>query len=159
MKKIIALFLLCFIVISISGCKGEVDRNSIYDDDAEIAKSDDSHKSDLSVYSPNDNELSVFARAFTGAKTLWRYTAKNDGEITISYSLSVSESGKAKLVLITPDNEVIILSENIDNTETDEMQSQTVSLNKGNNRIKIVGYDDPVINLVLGVDVGELVSK
>lgn len=155
MKKIIALFLFCFTIVSFSGCAA--DRNTIYDDDTQIVKSADSHLSQMSVYSRNDNEFNMSARAFTGAKTVWNYTAKNEGDVTFSFSLSVSGGGKAKLVLITPENEVITLVENVDNNETDEMQSQTVSLKKGKNRIKIVGYDDPKLNLVLSIDVGELV--
>lgn len=155
MKKIIALFLLCCTIILISGCAD--DRNAIYDDSVKIAKSSDSHLSVMSVYNRNDNEFNMSAQSFTGAKTIWNYDAKNEGDVTFSYSLSVSEGGKAKLVLITPDNEVVTLIENIDNIE--EIQSQTVSLKKGKNRIKIVGYDDPKLNLVLSVDVGELVSN
>lgn len=159
MKKILAVAFLFFAIFLVSGCGSDADRNAIYDDDAKIAKSADSSYANMSVYSGGDNELSMSARTFTGAKTLWRYTAQNDCDVTFSYSLSVSNGGKAKLVLITPDGEVIILSENVDNTTTDEMQSQTVSLNKGNNRIKIVGYEDPSLNLILQVDVGELGEK
>lgn len=157
MKKIIALFLFCFIVVSFSGCAA--DFNTIYDDNTTIAKSADSHLSQMSFYNRDNNKFSMSARAFSGAKTVWSYTAKNEGDVTFSYLLSVSGGGKAKLVLITPDDEVITLSENVDNTETDEMQSQIVSLKKGKNRIKIVGYEDPKLNLVLSVDVGELVNK
>jgi len=157
MRKIIVLFIFCFTVVLLSGC--ETDLNAIYDDDTKIAKSADGHLSQMSVYSRNDNEFNMFAQAFTGAKTVWSYTAKNDGDVTFSYSLSVSDGGDAKLVLITPDDEVIILAENADNTESDEMQSQTVSLKKGKNRIKVVGYDNPKLNLVLSVDAGELADE
>lgn len=159
MKKIITLFLLCFIAVTISGCEAEVDRNAIYDNDTEIIKSADRHSANFSVYSLEDNELFMTARDFIGAKTIWHYTAKDGGDVTFSYSLSVSAGGKAKLVLITPDNEAVILSENTDNAETDEMLSQTFSLKKGNNRIKIVGYDDPSLNLILSVDAGELINE
>lgn len=157
MKKLIALFLFCLAIVSLSGCSA--DRNSIYDDDKKIIKSADNSLSQMSVYNRSDNNFTMTARAFTGAKTVWSYNAKEEGDVTFSYSLSVSEGGNAKLVLITPDDEVIILSENVDNTVTDEMQSQTVSLKKGKHRIKIVGYDDPKLTLLLSVDVGELVSK
>lgn len=159
MKRIFLMFFVCFVMISIAGCGSDADRNAIYDDDAKIAKTADSHFSQLSVYNRENNKYNMSAQAFTGAKTVWSYTAKNEGDVTFSYLLSVSKGGKAKLVLITPNNEVIILSENADNTTTDEMQSQTISLKKGKNRIKIVGYENPALNLILSVDVGQLVDE
>lgn len=159
MKRIMAMVVLCLTVISLSGCNVEVNRNAIYDDDKEIAKSADSHYANTSVYGLDDNELSMTARSFTGAKTVWRYTAKTDEDVTFSYELAVNEGGKAKLVLITPGNEVITLIENNENIGVEETQSQTVSLMKGNNRIKIVGQDDPSFSLVLSVDAGELIDK
>ena len=94
--------------------------------------------------------------AMSGARTIWRYNTTTDVDVTFFYSLSVTDGGKAKLVLVTPDKEVITLVENADNTVSEEMQSQTVSLKAGNNRIKIVGYDAPKFDLRLSVDVGLL---
>ena len=99
------------------------------------------------------NELSVTA-TMTGTRTIWHYDAGSDIDVTFFYSLSVPAGGKAKLVLITPDNEVTILTENTDNATNSEMQSQTISLKQGNNRIKIVGYDAPKFELKLSVEVG-----
>ena len=58
--------------------------------------------------------------------------------MTISFSLSVEKIGMAKLVLITPGDEVIVLYENADNTVTDSMQTALVTVAKGDYRIKIV---------------------
>lgn len=154
MKRILLMFLLCFTMISVSGCSAE-SYNAIYDDDAKIAgpsENNFAYKSKRKIY---NNEMNLSAKEFMGIMTLWEYTAEDDGDYTFSYSLSVSNGGKAKLVLITGDDEVIILSENVDNTITDEMQSQTVSLKEGENRIKLVGYDSPALNLFLHVEVGD----
>jgi hypothetical protein len=153
MKKPLTLFVVCLIIISLSGCGSF---NAAYDDDAKIAKSGDSN-STLSFGVTNiGHELSISSVTLTGTRTIWDYNAKSDGDVSISYLLSVSEGGKAKLVLITPDNEVVILVENADNTAVSEMQSQTVSLKQGKNRIKIVGYDAPKFELKLHIDVGYL---
>lgn len=157
MRKLITLVLVCLAIMSLSGCSA--DRNTIYGDDTKIAKSADSSLSQMSVYNRSDNNFTMTAQAFTGAKTIWSYNAKEEGDVAFLYTLSVSEGGKAKLVHITPDDEVVILTENADNTVTDETQAQTVSLKKGKHRIKIVGCDDPKLTLMLSVDVGELVSK
>jgi len=153
MKRIIAMFILCLTVISLSGC-GNL--NYAYDNNATIVKSGDSSSTSGAGSTKIGNQLSVSTATMTGSRTLWRYNADSDVDVTFSYSLSVTAGGKAKLVLITPDNEVTILTENINKTTNSEMQSQTISLKKGNNRIKVVGYDAPKFDLKLSVDVGSL---
>lgn len=157
MKKIVVLLLVCFAAVAISGCA--VDRNAIYDDDAKIAKSADTHYASMSVYSLDGDALFMTARSFAGAKTLWRYAAESDGDVTFTYSLESGEGGRAKLVLITPDDEVIVLAENADGAGTEASQSKTVSLQAGTSRIKIVGYDAQSLRLTLSADAGELSSK
>jgi len=153
MKRIIAIVISCFIMLSIAGCG---DFNSAYDDDATIAKTGDSSSMRSASSTNIGNELSVTA-TLTGTRTIWRYNTRDEVSIELSYLLSVSSGGKAKLVLVTPDNEVIILSENTDNTIiNDEMKSQTISLKPGNNRIKIVGKDAPKLELKLHIEVGQL---
>ena len=135
-------------MVLISGCG---DFNPIYDDDTKIAGNSDSYSSKMSSTRSWGKDFSMSA-TLTGTKTIWRYRAKEDINIRLSYMLSVTEGGKAKLVLITPDNEVMILSENTDNTVMSEMKSETIVLKKGNNRIKIVGQDSPKFQLKLNSD-------
>jgi hypothetical protein len=152
MKRLVALLVSCLMVISMSGC-GDLD--SVYDDDTTIIRSGDSNSTTGASSTIIGNDLSVTA-TLTGSRTIWRYDAETDTDATFSYSLSVSSGGKAKLVLITPDNEVIVLAENTDNTTDSEIQTQTVSLQKGEYRIKIVGQAAPKLTLKLSVDVGQL---
>jgi hypothetical protein len=153
MTRITAILILCVIVVSLSGCG---DLNAIYDDNATIAKSGDSYSISGAGSIKTGNELSVNTATITGTRTIWRYNTDSDVDVTFYYSLSVTAGGKAKLVLITPDDEVIILFENTDNASNIEMQSITLSLKAGNNRIKIVGYDAPKIDLKLSIEVGIL---
>ena len=157
MKKVISitvLLVLCLAMVLLSGCD---DPNAVYDDDATIAQSSDSRSASMSSRSTTSNEYKQKVK-ITGTQTVWRYSARKDENITLSYLLSVSEGGKAKLVLITPDDEVITLIENVDNTVYTEMTTQTISVKKGINRIKIVGYEDPKIELKLRVKVGQFVT-
>ncbi len=156
MRKMFIAALFCFALVLMAGCGSEADLSALYGDDAKIAKSADSSFADLSVYGGSDGELSMYAQGFTGTKTLWRYTAEKDGDVTFSYSLSVDKGAKAKLVLISPDGGVTVLLENTDNAVAGEIQSQTISVKKGKNRIKIVGYEETGIDLVLRADVGRL---
>ena len=129
------------------------DHNATYDDDTIIARNSDGFFSTRSTSSTFGKEFTMNA-TFTGAKTIWRYRANEDMDLRVSYLLSVAEGGKAKLVLITPDSEVVILSENIDNSVMDEPRAETITLKKGNNRIKIVGQDSPKFELKMNAEVG-----
>jgi hypothetical protein len=151
MKKISVVIIICLVFALLSGCSN----NGIYTDDREISKTEDKFSARDSVGNTNGSEYSLLA-TMTGSRTIWRYDAESDSEVTISYLLSVVQGGKAKLVLITPDDEVVVLVENSDNSENTEIQSQTIQLTQGRNRIKIVGYDDPEFNLKLTADVGQL---
>ena len=153
MKKIITMLVLCLTVITIAAC-GNL--NDAYHDNAEIARTGDSNSTRGARSSTIGNELTVSTTGMTGTRTIWRYTANSEVDVTFSYSLSVNGGGKAKLVLIAPDGEVIILAENTDNTTNREMQSQTITLRRGNNRVKIVGFDAPAFDLKLTVNVGRV---
>jgi hypothetical protein len=136
-------------MVFVSAC----DNNATYDDDAKIAKTGDSSSSSMSSSSSIGNNYKKTI-TLTGTQTIWRYNAKDDEDVAMSYMLSVTKGGKAKLVLITPDSEVITLIENTDNTTYDEMQTHTVSVKKGVNRIKIVGYESPRIELKMHIESG-----
>ena len=157
MKKTIIALLLCITVVSVLGCDLNA-INAIYSDDAKLAGNADSSASKLYSSKSVGNDFSLSA-TMTGSKKVWDYNASADTDVTISYLLSVSSGGKAKLVLITPDSEVIIIIENTDNTTATEMQSQTLALKKGNNRIKIVGYESPKISLKLHIETGRFHSS
>ena len=152
MKRIITVVVLCLVAVSMPGCG---DQNATYDDDAKIARTGESSRTTAASSLIIGQDLSVSA-TMTGDKTIWRHNAASDVDVTFSYSLSVTSGGKAKLVLITPDDEVIVLIENADNTQYTDLQSQTVSLKAGKNRIKIVGYDAPKFELKLSADAGQV---
>ncbi len=155
MKRVLSALLMLAMLLAASACES-VDDSQIYGSDAEITKAD-SHSSSLSVYRNDvENTLEMYARDFVGAQTLWTYDADDDGDVAISYSLSVPSDGKAKLVLVAPDDTVSVLAERTVDPETEELQSKTISLMKGKNRIKIVGYDNPTLSLVLSAEVGEI---
>jgi len=153
MKRTAIAILLFALSLSILGC----DFNAAYYDDAEIAKIRDSHLTKMSFIKSVGREYNQTA-TFTGTKTIWRYNASSDDDVSLSYLLSVSEGGKAKLVLITPDNEVIILIENTDNTVYTEMQTQTISVKRGVSRIKIVGHESPKIEVSLRTESGRFIT-
>ena len=152
MKKVLALLLLLAALISIAGCNN----NATYTDDAAIAKKTDSFSTKMWTSNTRGNEFTASA-TLTGARTIWRYNAESDIDVTFAFLLSVTgDVGKAKLVLIGPDDDVTIITENANSATYDELQYQTISLKKGSNRIKVVAQDAPKFELTLSTDIGQL---
>lgn len=92
---------------------------------------------------------------FSGSLTVWSYESSKDEELVIPYTLDLI-SGKAKLVLISPDNSVVNLIENTEE-EVDCGGETTIkiSLKRGINRIKLIGYRKSEVQLYLWCDKGE----
>ena len=157
MKKTIRIFLVLLVCLLAAFSFGCGDNNATYDDDAKIAGSGDSSStSSSSMYIFGDDFTQT--AVITGTRTIWRYKADHDFDLTISYLLSVSEGGKAKLVLISPDDKVTTIIENADNTVYDEMKTKSIALKKGVNRIKIVGQEKPKFELKLHIEEGRYIT-
>ncbi len=150
MKKIVSAAMIGIFMVLLVGCNNAV-VNEMYDDDSKIAQSSDSYAKVGSLSISGEDGLFMSAGSFTGTETIWEHEASEDIEAEISYLLSVSSGGKAKLVLISPDDEVTIINENTDNSSMSERVTETFSLKKGKNRIKIVGFNSPELKLELDV--------
>lgn len=57
-----------------------------------------------------DGITSITCKKMTGMETIWKYQANEDMTLQMVYDLKVT-NGKAKLVLITPDDTIITLTE------------------------------------------------
>ena len=102
-----------------------------------------------------DGITTINCRKMTGMDTIWKYEADEDLTLQMYYDLKVT-SGKAKLVLITPDDTIITLAEQDSAECKDEQKKESgtmedsgtsalaiesmteLNLEKGNNRIKII---------------------
>lgn len=145
----IAFFILCTVLLVFSGCD-KSGYNANYSNNDWLARDEDSYVKVQSAGLWVDNEYNLTA-TLTGTDTVWSYSAKEDHAITLTYSLSVTTGGSAKLVWIAPDNTVMTLVENLDQSGGN-LQAQTIICKKGRNRIKIVGQNDPKLELYLMVD-------
>lgn len=97
----------------------------------------------------------INCKKMTGMETIWKYQADEDGTLQMHYNLNVI-NGKAKLVLIAPDDTIVTLTEQdssafqeyavqesetaaYSNTELPVTDSTAeLTLKKGTNRIRIV---------------------
>ncbi len=149
MKKILLCLLL---VLLLSGCSNN-SMNLVYTNDKEIAN--DSNSYNLTDDKQNiDGQVYTGEFEFEGMDTLWTYETDQDCKIDISYLLSLSR-GKAKLVLITPDGAVTNIVENTDNSKQDELTTVSLSLLKGENRIKLIAANKAQIELEVQIDQGD----
>lgn len=103
----------------------------IYNDNSKIVSINDNY-SYLEKRGINENSNTDITFKFTGMDTIWQVISNNDTEINIKYSSNI-ESGKFKVVLIDPYNNVINI------LEQTELGEGTYDIKKGTSRIKIVG--------------------
>lgn len=90
-----------------------------------------------------DEIITITCEKMTGMDTIWKYNALEDITMQMNYSLWVA-SGKAKLILIQPDNTLITLTEQESTMDNQQMDTSTMeqecelNFKKGRNKIKIV---------------------
>ncbi|EJO5347113.1 50S ribosomal protein L7ae [Clostridium botulinum] len=150
-KKIISFIAMATITISLLvGCNNNMDK--IYNDNSKIANEYDTFgldKSDETI----ESRIYKGKLKLSGSGTIWTYESSSDINLKVPYLLSV-KSGKAKIVLIYPDNKVVNLVENTDKATMKENTSLTLPIKKGKNRIKLVGYKKADIDIELHIEKG-----
>ena len=124
---------LLLVVMAVSGCsKISAYQKSIYDDDTKIAAKADSYSFVKRTGKFYDDTLSIRFSSFTGKQTLWEMNAKEDGEVSLDYRVTLT-SGKFKICFITAEKEVITL------TEATRSGTKSLSALKGKSYLSIVG--------------------
>lgn len=129
----------------------------VYDDEGLIVKSHDSYNLIRSKQSADGNTLSGSAERLEGMGTIWKYNAPEATEVNIEYGLKVS-SGKAKLVLISPDDRITVLTECISDSDAEQSATEALQIEKGKNRIKLIGAKGTEIDFTVSVDKGTVSS-
>lgn len=118
-----------------AGCsKVNTYQKEIYNDNSKISSQADSYSFVKRIGSTKNNEASISFGTFNGVETIWGIDSEAAGNVSLDYNGEIT-NGKFKVVLVTPDNEVIKVFESSDN------KSLTIDLNKGQSKIKIVGND------------------
>ena len=134
MKRRIAV---CFMVIVLllglmCGCDLSK-QESVYTDYSKIGGDSDSFSYSYCNGGTENTELSMTFEGFSGYDTLWIIDAKEKGTLTVDFESKI-DSGKFKVVLVTPNREVKNLF------EQSQKDSVTIDIEKGRYRIKIVGH-------------------
>lgn len=149
MKKLI-ITMLVMTCLLLTGCNNKFAQDE-YDSNQKIVETADRYAKEISVFNPIDGGYSLTVSKFDGRETLWSKTLEESQEMDITFTFRLS-SGKAKVVYIDQDDNVTTLVECTPDTSTEEPVTQTVSLQSGKNRLKIVGYDCKDLNLKMLFD-------
>lgn len=148
LKKKIMLVLLCTVMV-LTGCAA-FDAAAVYDDEKKIAsRSNTYNKVNYKQVEVGDT-VELSCQVFEGMDTIWTRTLKEDASMVMSYDMEVT-NGKAKLVLILPDDSMETIAEVSQEQGTDAGEEITLELKEGLNRIKLVGGEDTSVKLEMTV--------
>ncbi|MDQ0087387.1 hypothetical protein J2T12_000781 [Paenibacillus anaericanus] len=143
--------LICGLILLslLSGCGATDRQKGVYDDVAEISSEGDtySYGSQLGGVTQDGGLEKSFSR-FNGMDTVWTFSVKEEGNVTIHYDQEVYK-GKFKLVAVDPDQMVNVLSEGTAKGDN------VLHVKKGTYRIKLVGNGAKAkINISIEADEG-----
>ncbi|MDR2933448.1 MAG: hypothetical protein LBV27_10125 [Oscillospiraceae bacterium] len=153
MKKIRTAVLIVLVLLCAAGCDSAL-HNAIYDDDKAIAGVDSVVVLTSIGTCLDEGSYEITIASQTGAQTVWRCDADSDtGTVNLSCRMTVSDGGKAKIVLIDPDNVVTTLLEAAAGDD-EQLTEYTFDAEKGRYRIKIVAADGAAIKAGIDFDKG-----
>ncbi|MHB1150704.1 MAG: hypothetical protein ACYC00_00155 [Eubacteriales bacterium] len=127
--------LLCIVFIFTScllGCGIDADKKDIYDNDIYIAQEGDIFSFYNRVGEEDEKQIDIKYSGFYGAQTIWVIQTEENSEINLSFH-SIVKSGKFKIVLITPEQDLISI------TEQDNNGTFKINVAPGKYKIKIIG--------------------
>ena len=138
MKKRMAVLmvLLCLLV---TGCSNEYARAE-YNSAAKIASSGDRYSKTKSVFSSVKESYRQTASRFDGRETLWTQHLAEGETVQLKVRLTLAK-GQAKLVHVDEEGRITTLLECTAETDKDEYITLSLSMPKGKNKLKLVGYD------------------
>ena len=149
MKKGICIL---FIFLLLTGCSSNY-MSSLYNNEKEIASDNNSYNL-INPEQTIDSQTFSGNAEFEGMDTIWTYEAADDMDIDMTYLLKL-ESGKVKLVLISPDDTTTTLIETTEKSHLKDYATSTLHIKKGNNRIKLVAGENTKLDFDISIPDGE----
>ena len=151
--KIIKFILLILVIFSLVACQYN-SKNSFYNDNKKIASEANSFS--IANYDQKIDGQNIHGTIsiMSGMDTIWTYNATEDKELNIKYLIKVN-SGKVKLVLISPDKSVTNIVENTKNSDLKDFATSKLNIKKGLNRIKVVVEDNSNFDFDITISEGE----
>lgn len=149
MKKLVSIVVIALVVLT--GCSSNY-MSSIYNDEEKLV-------SETNSYNLNESDQKIEEQKFSGTvefegmDTIWTFNSEEDTEIDMKYLFKVTR-GKAKLVLITPDESLITMIETSKNSELKDYAVNKIPVKKGLNRIRLVAANNAKIEFDINIDYG-----
>lgn len=129
----------------------------VYDSEEKLVENYDTYSLVNSREFVKDNILSGSAGKMEGMGTIWKYNAEESTDVEITYRIKIF-SGKAKLVLISPDDTLTTLAECTEDSDAKQKMTKTFHAEKGKNRIKLVGAKGTKLEYEISIDEGRIRS-
>lgn len=149
MKKIIVTLILLLGVL-LTGCSNGFAKSE-YDNNELIAEDTDRYAKSVSVLNVVGNSIKFTVGNFDGRQRLWSENYDSDSNVLISLKFTLG-SGTAKIVHIDSDNNVKVIAECDGGETNDDIATYNVAMSKGENRIKIVGYECKELNIDMQIN-------
>ena len=141
MKKLLAMLCALLLALGLAGCTTQHD--DLYDNDSAIASENNRYMVVKFFGSlPGENQYDFSVSSITGARTLWKFNAQGEEEVTLSASLAESNGGRVKLVLVSPSGAVTTLAEASASSDSDDY---TFTAQPGVWQAKLVGAEEPTL--------------
>lgn len=125
--------------IFLTACGTEYAQNE-YDSNEKIVSEADRYSKKCSVLNNIGGTCTLSVSEYDGRQTLWTDDADEDYEAVLDLSLSLSK-GQVKVVYVDDNDNITNIIECKPEDSTDGYITKTLSMKKGKNKIKIVGYD------------------
>lgn len=138
MKRVKGL-LVVLLCLFLAGCNNEFAEQE-YNSIEKIAQTEDRYAKEMSVFNTIEGGYLLTVSKFDGRQTLWTKSLKEAQELEIEFHFSLA-AGQAKVVHIDEEGNVATVLEYLPESGMEDGVTKTVSLQKGKNRLKIVGYD------------------
>lgn len=138
--------------VLLTGCSGNP-MAALYDNESAIVSDSNSYNLDGLTQQIEDDTLEITVEKMEGMDTIWSFEADYEAEISMTYRISL-ESGKLKLVLISPDGDLTTLAEC--SPDMGLNGESIIPIEPGVNRIKVVTDEDTKFTLDLSIPEGEL---
>ena len=127
---------------------------SIYNSVEKISSSTNSFNLDGANQIIDGDKFVGKVEKFEGMDTIWTYEATEDMELEITYLLNPMK-GYVKLVLISPDNSLTDVIERSDKATFNDYATSTVQIQKGTNKLKMVGSKGCSVEFEITIPCGE----
>lgn len=149
MKKMI-LTLILLLGVLLTGCSNEFAKTE-YDNNELIVEAADRYAKSVSVLNVVGNSIKFTVGSFDGRQRLWSENYDSDRNVLISLKFTLG-SGTAKIVHIDNDNNVEVIAECDGGKSNDDAVGYNIAMSKGENRIKIVGYECKELNVDMQIN-------